>query len=456
MQKKIQKNFHVNQFVCLICKKPYTQKSSLNRHFREKHSNTKGANCRFCGLERVRINDHEKRCRLKSLLYADNKPIFHSNVYLINNNNKAIDLPKLELKSLIELLPQDLKCKIELNNYLLYENIRIGNGGSMNVFYGTDKDSNIEVAIKIGKKRHSILCESFLLQQIKEIDNVPTQYEILSQNRKTILIESLFGPSLKKLLFYQKENFDVWSICEIGIQIIQILAKIHSKNWIHNDIKPANICWGRISKGNLIEKDKIFLIDFSMARKISSDEEEIETRIKLEGKNIPLELLAKQDQYEGTTKFMALAKGKGDSATKQTDLEELFYCLIFLFKGSLPWNDIDEGDHVSNCKKTAEIKESINCSDLCSGLPEEFIVLSHYIFNISNDENPCYNTIIELLNLCKEKNKNKEFEKNEFCFNRYIREKFEKYKNKSVYDSGGEETKLLFGDIPINKESLLY
>ena len=153
---------------------------------------------------------------------------------------------------------------------------------------------------------------------------------------------------------------------------------------------------------------------------------------------------------------MAMAKGRGDSASKQTDFEELFYSLFFLFKGFLPWDDIDEGDHASNCRKIAEVKQSISCSDLCSGLPEEFIVLSHYIFDIKIDENPCYHTIIELLNLCKEKNNSKEFQKNEFCFNKYIKEKFEKYKINSVYDSSEEEIKLLFGDIPINKESLLY
>ena len=400
--------------------------------------------------------DHEKRCQLKLLLNSDKKPIFESNLHIINNHNKTNDYLKIKLKSLIDALPEDLKAIIELNNYLLYENIRIGNGGSMNVFYGTHKDYDTEVAIKIGKKRHSVLCESFFLEQIKEIDNVPFQYEILSKDRKAILIESLFGPSLKKLIFYQKENFDIWSICEIGIQIIQILAKIHSKNLIHNDIKPANICWGRISKGNLIEKEKIFLIDYSMARIINSNEQKLVTNIKLDGKNIPLNLLAKRGQYEGTIKYMALAKGKGDSASKQTDLEELFYSLIFLFKGFLPWKDIDKGDHISNCKKLSEIKESFRSSDLCRGLPEEFIVLAHYIFDISPNETPCYNTIIDLLNLCKEKNKNKELLKNEFCFNRYIREKFKKYKNKSVYDSAEEEIKILFEDIPINKESLLY
>ena len=62
--------------------------------------------------------------------------------------------------------------------------------------------------------------------------------------------------SLNNILSYQKENFDLYTICEIGIQIISILIKIHEKNYIHNDIKPSNICWGKIQNGNLINKDK--------------------------------------------------------------------------------------------------------------------------------------------------------------------------------------------------------
>ena len=126
MRKKIKKIFHENQYVCSICKKIYTQKSSFNRHLRETHSNKNRKKCRFCGLERVRNADHEKRCQLKSLLNSDNKPIFQSTVTFINNNNNKIDLPKIELKSLIDILSQDLKSLIVLNNYLLYENIRIG------------------------------------------------------------------------------------------------------------------------------------------------------------------------------------------------------------------------------------------------------------------------------------------------------------------------------------------
>ena len=40
---------------------------------------------------------------------------------------------------------------------------------------------------------------------------------------------------------------------------------------------------------------------------------------------------------------MAVKKGYGKAPSKQTDLEELFYSLIFLYKGSLPW-EISESE----------------------------------------------------------------------------------------------------------------
>ena len=47
MRKKIKNIFHENQFVCTICKKQYTQKSSLNRHLKETHSNNNKKNADF-------------------------------------------------------------------------------------------------------------------------------------------------------------------------------------------------------------------------------------------------------------------------------------------------------------------------------------------------------------------------------------------------------------------------
>lgn len=67
---------------------------------------------------------------------------------------------------------------------------------------------------------------------------------------------------------------------------------------------------------------------------------------------------------------MARRKAKGLASNKQIDLEELFYSLIYLFKGSFPWDNEENENHKNNCNNKNQIKESTSIIDLCSGLPE--------------------------------------------------------------------------------------
>ena len=67
------------------------------------------------------------------------------------------------------------------------------------------------------------MCEAFILKYLKNISGIPKIYLYVSTKGKNFLIEELFGPSLRTILYYQKQNFDLFTICEIGIQIISIL-----------------------------------------------------------------------------------------------------------------------------------------------------------------------------------------------------------------------------------------
>ena len=46
---------------------------------------------------------------------------------------------------------------------------------------------------------------------------------------------------------------------------------------------------------------------------------------------------------------MGVKKAFGSEPTKQSDLEELLYCLIFLYKGNLLWNNLEVEDYVKRC-----------------------------------------------------------------------------------------------------------
>ena len=56
--------------------------------------------------------------------------------------------------------------------------------------------------------------------------------------------------------------------------------------------------------------------------------------------------MKKNVQYiEGTTKFMAITISEGYRPSRRTDLKELIYTLIFLFKKNLLWINIRVKSH---------------------------------------------------------------------------------------------------------------
>ena len=66
------------------------------------------------------------------------------------------------LKKLLDSLSQNKKQIEEISEYVLYKNINIGERerGSSSSFYGTNRNRNFDVVIKIENKKKSLLCES--------------------------------------------------------------------------------------------------------------------------------------------------------------------------------------------------------------------------------------------------------------------------------------------------------
>ena len=177
--------------------------------------------------------------------------------------------------------------------------------------------------------------------------------------------------------------------------------------------------------------------------------------MEYEGKIISYDISHKNKNFEGTAKYMAIEKAKGFNSSKGTDLEELLYSLIYLFKGSLALDVSENEEHKKNCIKQNKIKENYDVCILCEGLPEEFIIIGKYILNIKPTEESCYNTIIKLLESAKTTVLFNNQKETKFSFWENIIEKFSKYKNNSLYDISNDEVKKIFGEIPIDKNSLL-
>jgi len=122
---------------------------------------------------------------------------------------------------------------------------------------------------------------------------------------------------------------------------------IHSKNYIHRDLKPENFLIGLGKKEGLIH-----LIDYGLAKKVAAPSIEPKAHKKFVG----------VARYASLNSHMGLEQGKRD------DLESIGFILIYLLKGSLPWQGIEpkEGEDLERLifKKKADTAVSELCKDL--------------------------------------------------------------------------------------------
>jgi serine/threonine protein kinase len=250
---------------------------------------------------------------------------------------------------------------------------KIGSGSFGTVFLGINVYTKEKVAVKIeedNKNAAGLKEEAFRLINLKGI-GLPTLKNFGKRNKFNILVQTLLGQSLYDIFNNFDQKFTLKDNCMIGIQILERLQHIHSKNYIHRDIKPQNFLVG-------LENDEIiYIIDFGLAKKYKSDR----------GKHINFTTCKK---IIGTPRFCSINAMAGKMQSRRDDLESFMYLILYFFKGNLPWQGLKIESREKRFEIIAKMKKNINFKNICQGLPEEIYILCQYIKKLSFKENPKY------------------------------------------------------------------
>jgi serine/threonine protein kinase len=125
---------------------------------------------------------------------------------------------------------------------------------------------------------------------------------------------------------------------------------MHSKNFIHRDIKPDNFLIGTHKN-----KSQVYIIDFGLAKRFRDAKTGLHIPY-IDGKSLT-----------GTARYASINTHLGIEQSRRDDLESTGYILVYFLKGELPWQGLKAKTIKEKYQKIMEKKISTNVENLCKG-----------------------------------------------------------------------------------------
>jgi len=256
---------------------------------------------------------------------------------------------------------------------------KLGSGSFGEIFLAINLQDNTEVAIKLESlhsKRFQLEFEARLYEYLYKKDpnnytGLPRVYNFGTEHEFNYMIMEKLGPSLEDLFNKCNKRFSMKTVIMIADQMIQRIQFLHSRRFIHRDIKPGNFLVG-LGK----EEHMIYISDLGLAK-----------RYMIHGNHIPYK---DNTDISGTTRYVSINMHLGIEQGRRDDLESLLYVLLYFLKGSLPWQYIKPNNDKDMDELIMEKKFNIPVETLCKGLPPEFETFLNYCRNLRFEDEPDY------------------------------------------------------------------
>ena len=251
--------------------------------------------------------------------------------------------------------------------------------------------------------------QKFFNEKKEEIDPfsfVPEIYDYYHNvDSPSYLIQKIYGNSVNTIFKMCKYKFSLMSSLLLMEQMLQIIHSLHEVGIIHRNLNPHKFLFGKeetldklSSKMNQKEIDinprsQLYLIDYSSAKFYRTDNDNESNHIKFNDEV--------KDFYFTNKNFCSIWAELKMEQSRRDDLYSLFYIMIYLLIGKLPWMDIKSKSKKERREKIRNLKLCLSNFELCQKvnklISNEVELFAFYLNGLSFDDEPNYIYLKELI-----------------------------------------------------------
>lgn len=263
---------------------------------------------------------------------------------------------------------------------------------------------------------HSILnyLQEFLEKDINgniKCPFIPKLYDFYpNKDNPSFLIQQLLGSSIDTVFKMCNRKFSIMTSLILVQQMINIIQKLHENGIIHRNLNPTKFLFGKEETDAILSKmikkeininpsSQLYLVDYSEAKIFLKD-------ANLNYKENHIEFKDRIRDFSFTNKYFSSiwAELKMEQS-RRDDLYSIFYIMIYLLIGKLPWIGIRGKNKEDKREKIRNLKLCLSNFELCQKankiIENELELFIFYINGLSFEDEPNYNYLNQLIDKMK-------------------------------------------------------